>query len=394
MSFKNPQLNTNYLKTSYKLLQIESLLTVMMFTVPVFTLFLNNIGLNQTAVGISQAVFMAIAMIFDVPSGWLADRYSRKLANCMGDLLVAVGLFHYAFTYDFTGVIISEILIGIGIAFTNGADVGLLKSYAQKLKNNYDALSATLGSLRPLAEMFAFSVGGVIALYNIRATFVLSGVIFVIGALISLFVVEIGERRKTEKHPIRDMIDITKYSLHGHPQLKWRILAFAVAQNSTHTIIWLFTPMLLVAGFSKESLGWVWASTLLVASLGSFIARFYAEKMTDVMKVFIPLSVTVFAYVILGSGVSAMTIGFSWLFALTRGWFIATLNPLVQHHAPAGIQSTVISVASLARRLLYIPLVIIVNTLGTYSLERALLGSALIYASFSVLIARGLRAKP
>ena len=378
------------IRTSYKLLQVESLLTVMMLTVPVLTLFLNSIGLDQTAVGVSQALFMAVAMLFDVPSGWIADRYSRKLANCLGDILVAVGLFHYARTYDFSGVLISEMFIGIGMAFTNGADVGLLKSYAKVLKKDYAKLSARLGTLRPIAEMLAFAVGGFVATYNMRATFVISGVIFIVGAILSLLVTEIGERRKTEKHPIRDMADITYYSLHKDRSLKWRIVAFAIAQNATHTVVWLFTPMLIAAGFAVSSLGVVWATTLIVASLGSLLAHRYAERLNTRQRVALPLLVVVCSYFILGSGVSAITIGFSWLFALSRGWYIATLHPMVQDHTPADIQATVISVASLARRFVYIPLVMLVNLLASYSLELALLGSGLLYLFFALILWRTL----
>jgi MFS family permease len=379
------------IEISYHLLQAETLLTVMMFTVPVFTVFLHDIGLDQTAVGISQAIFMAVAMLFDVPSGWIADRFSRKFANCLGDLLVAIGLLQYAHTYDFSGVIISEILIGIGMAFTNGADVGLLRAYALRLKKDYAKVSARLGSLRPIAEMVAFAVGGVVAIHNIRATFVLSAIVFIVGAIISFFIVEIGEKRVTKVHPIKDMLAIAKYSLHGHAELKWRIIAFAVAQNATHTIIWLFTPMLLISGFSVGSLGWVWASTLLVASFGSLVAHRFANRLSDTKKIVLPMLATVSAYLILGSGVSAVTIGFAWVFAFTRGWFIATLNPLVQAHTPNDIQSTVVSVASLSRRVLYIPLVIIVNFLGTKSAEHALLGSAVVYLLFTALVGINLR---
>jgi hypothetical protein len=60
---------------------------------------------------------------------------------------------------------------------------------------------------------------------------------------------------------------------------------------------------------------------------------------------------------------------------------LLTLSPMIQSVAPPDIQATVISVSSLLRRLLYIPLVMLVNYLGDKSLEVAMLGSALIYAA-------------
>ena len=70
---------------------------------------------------------------------------------------------------------------------------------------------------------------------------------------------------------------------------------------------------------------------------------------------------------------------------------MAVLGPMVQSSAPADIQATVISVSSLLRRLLYIPLVLFVNILGGYSLEYALFGSAIIYGLILVFLVRGLR---
>ena len=382
---------TTKIETSYHLLQLESLLTVMMFTVPVFTVFLHSVGLSQAAVGVSQAVFMAVAMLFDVPSGWMADRFSRKLSNCFGDLLVASGLFYYATVHSISSVILAEILIGAGMAFTNGADVGLLRSYAKKLGKDYGKLSARLGTLRPFFEITAFVLGGIIATHNIRATFIVSGTVFVIGAIISLFVMEVGERRRTEKHPVRDMIDITKYSLHGHPGLKWRIIAAAVGANVTHTVIWIFTPMLLAVNFPLSSLGFVWGATLLFVSLGSLLAHRYAQRLTDKQKVSIPMLASIIAYIILGAHLSAFTIAFVLLFSLSRGWFMAVSSPMIQSSAPDDIQATVVSVSSLLRRMLYIPLVLFVNVLAGFSFSYALLGSAVIYAVISYFLLRGLQ---
>lgn len=379
------------LETSYRLLQLESLLTVMMFTVPVFTVFLHEIGLSQAAVGVSQAIFMAVAMLFDVPSGWLADRFSRKLSNCFGDILVASGLFYYATVQSLTGVIIAEILIGAGMAFTNGADVGLLRSYALKLGRDYAKVSAKLGALRPLFEIAAFVIGGIIATYNIRATFIISGVVFLIGALISLYIKEIGVRRRSEVHPLADMVAITKYSLHGHKALKWRIIAAAVSANITHTVIWIFTPMLLYVGFNVASLGFIWGATLLFVSLGSLLAHRYAARLTDVQKIAIPLIASIGAYLVLGISLQLLTIGLVLLFSMSRGWFAAVTSPMIQSAAPLDIQATVISVSSLLRRLLYIPLVLFVNVLAGYSFSYALLGSAAVYSVLSVFLIRGLK---
>lgn len=367
---------------SFRWLQVESLLTVMVFIVPIYTLFASEIGMTQTQIGITQAVFMAVAMIVDVPSGWVADRFSRKFCNFFGDMLSFVGFMGYfLFANSFVEVLLMEALLGAGVAFTNGADVALLKSYAKELGQDYQKLSAKLGSFKPLAEMLAFAVGGLLASYNLRLTFLVTALAFLAGAVISLFIKEVGVKRITQNHPIRDMYEIAKYSLHGHAGLKWRIIASAVATNITHTLIWLFTPMLIVSGVTKSFLGITWAATLLVVSLGSAAAVKFGKNLKDINKLFVPLIACIVAYLVLGASISAATIWIVLIFSASRGWFMATLSPMIQSVAPPDIQATVISVSSLLRRLLYIPLVMLVNYLGDKSLEVAMLGSALIYVA-------------
>ena len=374
------------LRVSFFLLQFESIITSLVITMPVINLLFNDVGMSQLQVGITQAVFMIVALLFDVPTGWLADRYSRKVVNMSGDVLAGVGFLFYANAQSFEAVLVSEIIIAIGLAATNGADVGLLKSYTQKLGLNYVKVNAKLSAIKPIAMIFGLLLAGWIGAENIRWPFYISAGLFLLGALVSLFIIEVGERRINKVHPIRDMIDIGTYALLGHEKLRWRILTAVFASNVTHTMAFILAPVFLFAGYSPDVLGVVWAITWVANSLGALLARRYHTKLSVVHQISIPTITVLLSYAVLGLSINEFTAWLFVVFNLVFGWFSAITGPLIQQSSPNDIQSTVMSFSSVVRRLFYIPLVIIINGLAQIDLNYSMIGSLVIYGALFIFL--------
>lgn len=380
----------NKLKTSFYLLQFEAVVTSLMITMPVINLLFNDIGMTQLQVGVSQAVFMAVALLFDVPTGWLADRYSRRVVNMSGDLIAGIGLVLYAGANSFEIVILSEIIIAIGLAATNGADVGLLKSYSQKLGLSYTKVNAKLSAIKPVAMIVGVLVAGWLGSSNIRWPFYVSAGMFFLGAIVSIFIIEVGERRKSKKHPIRDMIDIGKFTFSGHERLRWRVITGVFTGNLTHTMAFILGPVFLYAGYAPEMLGLVWAVTWIAISIGALLARRLHESLSVIQQVTIPVFAVFASYAILGISINEITAWAFVVFNLAFGWYSALIGPLIQQSSPSDIQSTVISFSTVVRRLFYIPLVIVINGLASVDLRYAMVGSLVIYGLFFSVIIKGL----
>ena len=374
------------LKLSFILLQFESVITSLVITMPVINLLFNNIGMTQLQVGISQAVFMAVALLFDVPTGWLADRFSRRLVNMSGDLMAGIGFLLYASADSFGVVIISEIIVAIGLSATNGADVGLLKSYSQKLGLNYTKVNAKISAIKPAAMIAGALFAGWLGAGNIRWPFLVSAGLFFLGAIVSLFIIEVGERRISGKHPIRDMIDIGKFTFSGHEKLRWRVLTSVFTSNLTHTMAFILGPVFLFAGYAPEILGLVWAITWTANSVGALLARKFHESLSVIQQVAIPAVLVFLSYGVLGLSINGITAWSFVIFNLVFGWYTAIIGPLIQQSSPNDIQSTVISFSSVVRRLFYIPLVIIINGLANINLKYAMFGSLAIYGVFFYII--------
>lgn len=385
-------MNNRAIKHSLALLKIEAVLTSMVFAMPILNVFYaKEIGLSLAEVGLAQAAFTAAVFTLNVPTGWLADRFSRKACNVAGDTIAALAFVYYAFAQTLGDIIVAEIAIGIGLAFTNGADTGLLLAYAKKLGVSYTRINAQIASWRPLAEMGAVTLGGLIGAQNPRLAIALSGVSYGVGALLSLAITEVGERRITQRHPLHDMAVITHYTLRGNKQLAWRVAAYAFGRESTHPLVWILTPLMLMAGVPMQVIGLGWAINLALVWVGAHTARRYGAPLQDWQQIAVGLIIFSVAAATLSVNVSLATIGLYAAFGFVRGWFSATLMPMLQQHAPADIQSTVTSVAGSAAQLLYIPLVIGFGALGDIAPNMSVAGALVVFTPLLALAAYKIR---
>ena len=77
---------------------IETILTSIGvgFSVPIINLFWNSIGMNQTDIGFTQMIFTIVIVCLDIPMGYLADRFNRKILNIIGDIGVSLTFIYYA----------------------------------------------------------------------------------------------------------------------------------------------------------------------------------------------------------------------------------------------------------------------------------------------------------
>lgn len=384
---------------SLRLLRTEAIITSAVLAMPIMNTFFSDIGLNQGEVGLSQALFTVALLMFNIPTGWLADRFSRKACNAAGDAIVAGGFLFYALATSFSHVVAAEVIIGIGLAFTHGADVGLLRAYCQRLKRSYHTESALIATLRPLAEALAVILGGIIGAYEPRLAIALSAVPFIAGSILSLFATEVGTRRTSKqlpamhlgrqiRHALADMKTITVYALHGHKDLAWAIIAASTAREITHAIIWVLTPLLLLAGVPVAIVGIAWALNLGAVSIGAWASKWVADRLkwSEATLFAVPAIASLAAMAILSINVSLWTIGLYAIFGLARGWYSAVMPPIVQHHTPDDMQSTVFSVSGSLSQILYIVTVTIVNMVGNFGIPWAMAANAALFAPLVAII--------
>src|SRR6185436_10727341 len=98
-----------------------------LFPIPIITLFWKDqIGMSLADIMVLQAVFGLAVVLFEFPSGYVADRVGYRRSLLIGAALWCAGWAIYSVAVSFAEVMAAEVVLGGGSAFISGADRALL----------------------------------------------------------------------------------------------------------------------------------------------------------------------------------------------------------------------------------------------------------------------------
>ncbi len=90
--------------------------------------YIREAGLDALQLVLVGTALEASAFAFEIPTGVVADTYSRRLSLIVGALVVGLAWIGEALVPTFVGIVLCEILRGLGEAFSSGAPEAWLSS--------------------------------------------------------------------------------------------------------------------------------------------------------------------------------------------------------------------------------------------------------------------------
>jgi MFS family permease len=166
-------------------------LNALLFIIPVWVAFYRQY-LSFTQISLMTSVAIAIGIVFEMPTGAVADFFGRKKSIALGMMVYAFGACLIGFAHNGWMIIAGALINGIGNTFISGAstavlyetlkEVGEEKQFA-KIRSN-DVLINQLGII--LSSVFA---GYLYAMWQ-GLPFVLTGITSAFGGLLYLFMQE------------------------------------------------------------------------------------------------------------------------------------------------------------------------------------------------------------
>ena len=232
------------------------------FCISTITIFWNSVGMDQTAIGLVQMIFTIVIFALDLPLGYIADRFNRKALNVIGDIGCAIAFGVYAFSRSIYLVILSECLLGIFMAMTNGVDQGFIKYNCNKIDPTGELFKKTnikIHTARYIALLIVVVIGGFIAKWSLRLTLGLSFIPYFIGAILALGIKDYNQKAGVRNsNPLKDLALNVK-EVFQNKKSKAYLLSYILGKEITHAQIWVFTPLLIMVGVPIEivSMGWV-----------------------------------------------------------------------------------------------------------------------------------------
>jgi MFS family permease len=220
------------------------------------TLFLLDAGLSNLEAFAANAFFTAGMVVFEVPTGVVADIWGRRVSYLLGTLTLSASTLLYWLLWEtsapFWPWAIVSMLLGLGFTFFSGAVEAWLVD-ALRFAQYEGTLESVMGRGQMIsgAAMLGGSVlGGVIAqATNLGVPFLMR-----VGVLAAMFFVaqrmmqDLGFTPEPSSSPLRDMRNLFDASLEyglKNPPVRWMMLAAPFASGVGIYTFYALQPYLL-----------------------------------------------------------------------------------------------------------------------------------------------------
>ncbi len=129
----------------------------LVFIYPVYAVMFVDGGLKPLQISVLLIVWAGVAFILEVPSGVLADKYSRKNILMISQSLRIIGYLFWMLLPNFVGFLMGFILWGVKSAFTSGTFESFIfdELKSRNAEKEYTKVLGRLQSLSYLAIIFS-----------------------------------------------------------------------------------------------------------------------------------------------------------------------------------------------------------------------------------------------
>jgi len=211
--------------------------------------FVKDVGLSPLQMVLVGTVLEIACFTFEIPTGIVADLYSRRLSVTIGFALIGAGLLLQGLIPAFLAVLAAQVLWGMGYTFTSGADRAWI---TDEIGEDQVAKVFVRAQQINLAGKIAGTVlAGLLGLVSLSLPMKLAGIGVILLAL-ALAVLMREENfhptPKAERETFRNMADTFK---HG--------LAVARSRPVVRTLVLIS----LISGLSSEAFDRLWSVKIL-----------------------------------------------------------------------------------------------------------------------------------
>ena len=220
------------------------------------TLFLLDAGLSNTEAFAANAFFTAGMVIFEVPTGVIADTWGRRASYLLGTVTLAASTLVYYFMWQlnapFWAWALVSIFVGLGFTFFSGAVEAWLVD-ALQFTGYQGPLETVLGRGQMVmgAAMLSGSVlGGVVAqATSLGVPFLLRVAILLAMLIVAFrFMKDVGFTPRRATHPLRETRAVLSASIEhglGNRPVRYVMLAAPFASGVGIYVFYALQPFLL-----------------------------------------------------------------------------------------------------------------------------------------------------
>jgi len=152
------------------------------------------VGLNPLQLVLVGTVLEASAFLFEVPTGIIADTYSRRLSIVIGVLVLGVSFLLLGLAHFFPLVLLAQVISGLGYTFLSGATEAWLADEVGA--ENVGGVYVRAGQIGRAAELVGLGLAAVLGSIHLALPILIAGGLYLLlGAVLGGVMPETGFQR-------------------------------------------------------------------------------------------------------------------------------------------------------------------------------------------------------
>lgn len=368
----------------------------------VMVAFYLSLDLTLADFSLAQAVFVGTIFLFGIPAGWLVDNYDRPYCLWAGNALTAIGFGWYVSAHSLADVLLGEVILGAGAALISGATDSLLATYARAGEHAIGKAYSHTTAISLLTAGVLVALGGWIGSEKQAYAIALSALLYAVAAGIAILLPELRSDQtntflggKTLQQPLKDMWQSIVTTLYLNKRLRWAILAACAGIQMIRALLWVQSALYEQAGIPAPLIGVAWFVWLGAGALGAWIVGKVIDSWS-VYRLFLSSVGCLFAAMaVLGTHVSAWTIGLFLVIGFFGGWNTSLFRAFIQREGGDETLASTKSVAQNVNIVFYVAATFVVGWIATeLSVQATLWTNIALFLPLVVLCAYKLRALP
>ncbi len=220
------------------------------------TIFLLDAGLSNVEAFAANAFFTAGMVLFEVPTGVVADTRGRRLSYVLGTVTLMVSTLLYLLMWQvhapFWGWAVASVLLGLGFTFFSGATEAWLVDAlaASGFRGHLEHVFGRAQSVGGAAMLIGTVAGGVVAqLTNLGVPYLLRVGLLGVATIVALrYMVDLGFTPQRGASPVAAIRTVVSGSVeHGfrNPPVRWLMIGGLFTAGTGIYVFYAAQPYLL-----------------------------------------------------------------------------------------------------------------------------------------------------
>lgn len=343
----------NKLKRNISISYIYNFLMQLNITSAIWVLYLAFKGMSLVEIGLLESIFHITSLLFELPTGAIADIYGRKFTVVLGRVISVVSSILMITSNSFWGFAIAFVLSSASYNLNSGSSEALIYDSLKGIgeEERYRKIWGNLAFVMSIAQGIAVLLGGILSDVNFLYAYIVGTIIQTVALLASFSfhepeTAEVETNEEKRGNAVLNQILISIKVLKVRKMVLYLILFSALAGSLQTTVFFYSQKYFSDMSYSKTAIAIICAGSSLIEAFASK----YAYKLEERLKLRGTLITVAALNISALAGLAFMknlSVAFFILTSITGGLAFTIFSDYINSRTPSEYRATILSFDSL-----------------------------------------------